>query len=129
MKKYISTLQIIIFGAILAMSFQYVFAARPSSPPNDNGIELVHEDTATTPTNEYKAGGLKVGDGSTTAPIITSGYKMDIRGTMYSTGVSLIKSGGVGGNLSVTGTITADTLSSSGTSSVCADTTGTLAIC
>ncbi len=129
MKKYTALLQIIIIGSLLAVTFQYVLASRPATPPSDNGIGLIHEDTSTTTTDEFKAGGLKVGDGSTTAPILTVGYKLDVRGSIYSTGVSVIKASGVGGNMSITGTVTNDALSSSGTSNVCADTTGTLIIC
>jgi hypothetical protein len=125
MKKFTSILQIVLLATVLAVSFHYVLAARPSTLPDDNGIALVSESS----TDEFKAGGLKLGDGSTTPPVVTTGYKLDVRGSMFGTGLSVIKSGGTGGNMSVTGTITGGTLTGTSSGNVCADTTGTLTRC
>lgn len=130
MKKYTALLQIVIVGSLLAVTFQYVLASRPATPPSDNGKGLIHEDTTTGgPTNEFKAGGLKVGDGSTTPNIVEPGYELDVRGSIYSTGLSVIKSGGTGGQMYVVGNITNDALSATGTANVCANSTGTLIRC
>lgn len=123
MKKYIALLQIVIIGSLLAVTFQYVLASRPATPPSDNG-GLVSEGSV----DEFKAGGLRVGN-ATGTPIVTNGYRLDVRGSISSTGLSLIKSGSTGGNMSVTGNITNDTLSGTGTGNVCADSTGTLIRC
>ncbi len=117
--NYKNQIKSIILGLVLAVGISFAGATwtAPTASPVDNGTASAPIDTSAS--DQAKAGTLAIA--STAAA--TSPYKLDVIGYILSTGLA------VAGGADIEGSIKADTLISTGSQKVCADSDGVLELC
>lgn len=117
--NYVNQIKSIILGLVLAVGISFAGATwtAPSASPTNNGTASAPIDTSAS--DQAKAGTLALASTS----VATSPYKLDVIGYILSTGLA------VSGGADVQGNIKSDTLASTGTKKVCADSTGVLGLC
>ncbi len=117
--NYVNQIKSVILGLILAVGISFAGATwtAPTAGPVNNGTVSAPIDTSAS--DQAKAGTLAIGGTSVAA----SPYKLDVIGNILATGLA------IAGGADIQGSIKADTLASTGSQKVCADSAGVLGLC